>query len=223
MTITVISDTHGLHRRIRNIPSADMLVHAGDVSNYGEEHQVLDFLDWFSNQPHPYKIFIAGNHDFFFEQENEKYIQKNIPANIIYLNDSGCEVEGIKIYGSPITPEFMDWAFNRKRGKDIKKHWDKIPSDTNILITHGPPFGILDTNKNQHKTGCEDLLKTVQKIKPKYHLFGHIHEAYGIKSVGITTFVNASILDERYRIANNSVSLLIIFLLFCRIWIALFQ
>lgn len=202
MTITAISDTHGLHRRIRNIPSADMLIHAGDVSNYGEEHQVLDFLDWFSKQPHQYKIFIAGNHDFFFEQENEKYIQKNIPANIIYLNDSGCEIEGIKIYGSPITPEFYDWAFNRKRGKDIKKHWDKIPSDTDILITHGPPFGILDANIYQSKTGCEDLLKTVQKIKPKYHLFGHIHEAYGIQQTKETSFLNVSILNERYQITN---------------------
>ncbi len=202
MTITAISDTHGLHRRIKNIPLSDMLIHAGDVSNYGEEHQVLDFLDWFSNQPHPCKIFIAGNHDFFFEQENEKYIQKHIPTNVIYLNDSGCEIEGIKIYGSPITPEFYDWAFNRKRGKEIKKHWGKIPSDTDILITHGPPFGILDANINQSKTGCEDLLQTVEKIKPKYHIFGHIHEAYGMLQTTNTTYINASTLDEQYRIKN---------------------
>ncbi|MBX7226852.1 MAG: metallophosphoesterase [Chitinophagales bacterium] len=202
MTITAISDTHGLHRRIRNIPMADILIHCGDVSNFGKEHQVLDFLNWFAKQPHTYKIFIAGNHDFFFEQDNEKYIQKNIPDNIIYLNDSGCEIESIKIYGSPITPEFYDWAFNRKRGKDIKKHWDKIPSDTDILITHGPPFGILDANKNQQKTGCEDLLNTVQKIKPKYHLFGHIHEAYGIQQTKETSFLNVSILNERYQITN---------------------
>jgi Icc-related predicted phosphoesterase len=205
MTITAISDTHGLHRRIKNIPFADMLIHCGDVSKFGEEHQVLDFLNWFSNQPHPYKIFIAGNHDFFFEQENEKYIQKHIPSNVIYLNDSGCEIEGIKIYGSPITPEFYDWAFNRKRGKEIKKHWDKIPSDTNILITHGPPFGILDANKNQHKTGCEDLLHAVEKIKPKYHIFGHIHEAYGMLQTMNTTYINACTLDEHYRIKNSAI------------------
>jgi Icc-related predicted phosphoesterase len=205
MTITVFSDTHGLHRRIKNIPLADMLIHAGDVSKYGEEHQVMDFLDWFAKQPHTYKIFIAGNHDFFFEQENEKYIQKHIPSNVIYLNDSGCEIEGIKIYGSPITPEFYDWAFNRKRGKEIKKHWDKIPSDTNILITHGPPFGILDANKNQYKTGCEDLLQTVEKIKPKYHIFGHIHEAYGMLQTMNTTYINACTLDEHYRIKNAAI------------------
>ena len=125
MTLTTISDTHGLHRRIKNIPMADVLIHAGDVSTYGEEHQILDFLNWFSNLPHQYKIFIAGNHDFFFEREKEKYIQKHIPTNVIYLNDSGCEINSTHFYGSPITPEFMDWAFNKKRGAEINKHWKK--------------------------------------------------------------------------------------------------
>ncbi|MBK7505392.1 MAG: metallophosphatase domain-containing protein [Bacteroidetes bacterium] len=205
MTITTISDTHSLHRRIKNIPMADVLIHAGDVSTYGEEHQILDFLNWFSNQPHQYKIFIAGNHDFFFERENEKYIQKHIPTNVIYLNDSGCEINGTHFYGSPITPEFMDWAFNKKRGAEINKHWKKIPSNTDILITHGPPFGKLDTNANQYKTGCDDLLKTVEKIKPKYHIFGHIHEAYGMLETNATTFINASILDEHYKIKNSPI------------------
>lgn len=205
MNITVISDTHGFHRRIKYIPLSDILIHAGDISNFGEEHQVLDFLDWFSNQPHTFKVFIAGNHDFFFEKENERYIQKNIPSNVIYLNDSGCEINGIKIYGSPITPEFMDWAFNRKRGKEIRQHWNKIPTDTDILITHGPPFGILDANQNNYKTGCEDLLEVVNKIQPKYHIFGHIHEAYGMVEKEKTTFINASILDERYRIKNSPI------------------
>lgn len=205
MTLTTISDTHGLHRRIRNIPLADVLIHAGDVSSYGDEHQILDFLNWFSNQPHQHKLFIAGNHDFFFERESEKNIQKQIPSNVIYLNDSGCEINGINFYGSPITPKFMDWAFNRKRGTEINIHWKKIPSNTDILITHGPPFGKLDANANQYKTGCDDLLKTVEKIKPKYHIFGHIHEAYGMLETNATTFINASILDEHYRIKNSPI------------------
>lgn len=92
MTITTLSDTHGLHRRIKEIPLADIIIHAGDISNIGEEHQVIDFLNWFSNLPHQYKIFIAGNHDFFFENESTKYIEKIIPSNIIYLNDSGCTI-----------------------------------------------------------------------------------------------------------------------------------
>jgi len=205
MTLTCISDTHGLHRRIRNIPLADVLIHAGDVSKFGEEHQVLDFINWFSNQPHPHKIFIAGNHDFFFERETPTYIQKYIPKNVIFLNDSGCEIKGVHIYGSPITPEFYDWAFNRKRGTDINRHWKKIPENTNILITHGPPYGKLDANTNQYKTGCEDLLKAVEKIKPKYHIYGHIHEAYGMLETQNTTFINASILDEHYRIKNEAI------------------
>ena len=155
MTLTCISDTHGLHRRIRNIPLADVLIHAGDVSKFGEEHQVLDFINWFSNQPHPHKIFIAGNHDFFFERETTSYIQKFIPENVIYLNDSACEINGVNFWGSPITPEFMNWAFNRKRGNEIAKHWKLIPKNTDVLITHGPPFGKLDTNANNYKTGCE--------------------------------------------------------------------
>lgn len=202
MKITTLSDTHGLHRRIKNIPDADVIIHAGDVSNYGEEHQVEDFLKWFSALPHPYKIFIAGNHDFFFERETSSYIQKIIPDNIIYLNDSGCVIDGIHFWGSPITPEFYNWAFNRQRGKDIAKHWKLVPQNTDVLITHGPPFGKLDTTTNNYRTGCEDLLKTVQKIKPKYHIFGHIHEAYGMIYDENTTFVNACILDERYRIKN---------------------
>jgi predicted phosphohydrolase len=126
MTITCLSDTHGFHRRIKNIPESDIIIHAGDISNFGEEHQVLDFLNWFSDLPHQYKIFVAGNHDFIFENEPKKYVEKIIPKNVIYLNDSGCSIESINIYGSPITPRFMDWAFNRDRGRDIQNHWKLI-------------------------------------------------------------------------------------------------
>ncbi len=207
MTIVAISDTHGLHHRIRNIPEADIIIHAGDVSNYGEEMQVKDFLKWFSALPHPHKIFIAGNHDFFFEREKEIFIKRIIPENVIYLNDSGCEINGIRFWGSPITPEFMDWAFNRKRGTDIQKHWKLIPKNTDMLITHGPPFGKLDATTNHFRTGCEDLLKTVYDIKPRYHIFGHIHESYGMTYNEDTAFINACILDERYRIKNAPVEL----------------
>jgi len=155
MQILTLSDTHGLHRRIGKIPDADVVIHAGDISNVGEEHQVEDFLKWFSALPHQHKIFIAGNHDFFFERETTSYIQKFIPENVIYLNDSACEINGVNFWGSPITPEFMNWAFNRKRGNEIAKHWKLIPKNTDVLITHGPPFGKLDTNANNYKTGCE--------------------------------------------------------------------
>ncbi len=205
MTIACLSDTHSLHHRIPSIPDADILIHAGDISKYGDESQVVDFLHWFSALPHKHKIFIAGNHDFFFENKREDYIRTVIPDNVIYLNDSGCEINGIRFWGSPITPEFMNWAFNRKRGTEIQQHWNKIPENTDILITHGPPAGILDTTTNFQKTGCEDLLNTVLKIRPAYHIFGHIHEAHGIITQASTTFVNAAILDEKYRIKNKPI------------------
>lgn len=205
MTIACLSDTHSLHHRIPSIPDADILIHAGDISKYGDESQVVDFLHWFSALPHKHKIFIAGNHDFFFENKREDYIRTVIPDNVIYLNDSGCEINGIRIWGSPISPEFMNWAFNRKRGTEIQQHWNKIPENTDILITHGPPAGILDTTTNFQKTGCEDLLNTVLKIRPAFHIFGHIHEAHGIITQASTTFVNAAILDEKYRIKNKPI------------------
>lgn len=204
MKIVFISDTHGLHNEIE-IPNGDMLIHAGDISSRGKEHEIDDFLDWFSNQPHKYKIFIAGNHDFFFEKMNAKYIETKIPKNIIYLNDSGIEIENFKIWGSPIQPEFYDWAFNRNRGSAIKKHWDLIPLNTDLLITHGPPLNILDKTISGDFVGCEDLLTAVNRIKPKIHVFGHIHEDYGVLKTNNTTFINASVLDVRYRNANNPI------------------
>jgi len=203
--VLCLSDTHGLHRRICNIPDADILIHAGDISKYGEESQVVDFLHWFSALPYPYRIFIAGNHDYFFENASPAQIRAILPENVIYLNDSGCEINGIRFWGSPVTPEFMDWAFNRKRGCDIQQHWKRIPKDTDILITHGPPLGLLDANTKNDRTGCVDLLETVLKIQPKYHIFGHIHEAYGMANNEHSTFINASILDERYRIKNKPI------------------
>jgi Icc-related predicted phosphoesterase len=138
-------------------------------------------------------VFIAGNHDFFFEEAPLSEINALIPNNVIYLNDSGVHIEGIKIWGSPVQPRFYDWAFNRDRGEHIKKHWDLIPKGTDILITHGPAYGILDLTMDMRQVGCEELRKKVEEIKPKYHVFGHIHESHGIKTEEGTVFINASI------------------------------
>lgn len=204
MKITVISDTHGQHRSLK-LPKGDMLIHAGDVSKRGHPVEIEDFLDWFSKQKFTYKVFIAGNHDFFFEQAHPRIIEQMIPKGVIYLNDSGCEIEGLKLWGSPITPWFNNWAFNRERGAEIKPHWDLIPIDTDILITHGPPFGILDETVYSKRTGCEELLLKVYQVKPKLHVFGHIHEDYGQYTKGDTTFVNASVLDDHYQLVNQPV------------------
>lgn len=200
MRFVALSDTHGKHNF--DLPPGDVLLHAGDVSSRGLKSEIQRFLDWFSSLDYTYKIFIAGNHDFFFEEAPKEEIEAMIPDNLIYLNDSGVEIEGIKIWGSPIQPWFHDWAFNRKRGPEIQKHWDLISTDSDIVITHGPAFGIHDRLVSGMPVGCEDLLPTLQRIAPKVHLCGHIHEAYGERQVGETLFLNASILNVRYEIAN---------------------
>ena len=156
----------------------------------------------FSAQKHQYKIFIAGKHDFWFESRPHE-IQELIPDNLIYLENSGVTIEGINIWGSPIQPWFEDWAFNRNRGADIKKYWDLIPSNTNILITHGPPYGYLDKNHYGKHVGCEELALAVERIKPQFHIFGHIHEGYGSVTPNETQFINASLLNERYFYTND--------------------
>ena len=200
MRFVAISDTHGKHNF--ELPEGDVLLHAGDVSSRGLKTEIQRFLDWFAGLDYTYKIFIAGNHDFFFEEASADDIQAMIPPELIYLNDSGVEIAGIHIWGSPIQPWFYDWAFNRQRGPAIQKHWDLIPANSDIVITHGPVFGIHDRTVSGLPVGCEDLLPVIQRIKPKVHLCGHIHEAYGSRQVGETLYLNASILDVRYTIAN---------------------
>ena len=202
MQITTISDTHGLHHQLQ-LPGGDLLIHAGDVCNRGSQEEAANFIDWFEKQPYTYKIFIAGNHDFFFENFTQKEIQDILPKNIYYLNDSGIEIEGINIWGSPITPEFHNWAFNRKRGDEINNHWQLIPNNSDILITHGPAFGILDKTFHNLNVGCEELLKALKNIQPKYHVFGHIHEAFGSLNEKETTYINTSSLDLFYKIRNT--------------------
>ncbi|WP_428741856.1 metallophosphatase domain-containing protein [Tenacibaculum sp.] len=204
MKIVFISDTHGRHEDVK-LPQGNVLIHAGDVSRTGKSVEVEAFLKWYSNQPHKYKILIAGNHDWYFESNSKIMIDSRMPDNIIYLNDSGCEIEGVRFWGSPIQPEFGNWAFNRKRGEDIKAHWDLIPLKTDVLITHGPPFGILDKTMRNDLVGCEELLKKVNQIKPKIHVFGHIHEAYGVVEKNGVKFINASLLNHKYYYTNDPV------------------
>lgn len=202
MKIVAIADTHSQHDKLK-LPPADMILHAGDISKRGEEHEILAFLDWFKNLDYRYKIFIAGNHDFYFERTSPEKIKEIIPENVIYLCDSGVTIEGIHIWGSPVTPTFFDWAFNRDRGEAISRHWDLIPKGTDILMTHGPVAGILDKTVRGEEVGCADLLKKVQELKPNYYIGGHIHEAYGKHESQGTTYFNASVLDERYHLKNG--------------------
>jgi Icc-related predicted phosphoesterase len=206
MRTTTISDTHSAHSYLK-LSGGDVLIHAGDLCNRGTEMEVIDFLNWFEKQDYQYKIFIAGNHDFYFESESREDIYNLIPSNITYLNDNSVKIEGMKIWGSPITPYFFNWAFNRHRGTEIIKHWELIPDDVDVLITHGPPFGILDMTTDKTHAGCADLMNKIEKINPRYHIFGHIHEGYGIHKTEKTTYINSSIMDSRYNLVNQPINI----------------
>lgn len=204
MKFVFISDTHGQHHALR-LPPGDVLVHAGDFSKRGRPEEVADFMDWFGQQDFPHLVCIAGNHDFMAENFPAAF-QALVPPHVHYLNDTGVKIEGIRLWGSPITPWFFDWAFNRHRGADIRNHWSLIPPDTDILITHGPPYGILDrVAKTGHPVGCRDLLRKIQELRIRIHVFGHIHEGYGQTSMDGVRYINAAVLDEHYTLKNEPV------------------
>jgi len=203
MRIICISDTHGKHQDVK-LESADMIIHAGDMSEMGTKEQILDFMNWFSSLDYQYKVLIAGNHDFFFELATSKEIKKLIPEGVVYLNDSGVEIEGLKLWGSPVQPQFYNWAFNRSE-KKIRYHWNEIPDDTDILITHVPPQHILDQNRRKESMGCPHLTARLKDLKPQYHIFGHIHESYGMIEKNGTTYVNSSNLNFLYEYANQPI------------------
>jgi len=208
MKIVCISDTHSLEP-IKRFPKGDILIIAGDICNTGSLVDVIKFNSFLNSLNYKYKILVAGNHDVIFEKN--KLLALNFLNNIVYLQDSEYILNNLKIYGSPWQPEFCNWAFNLPRGEKLKEKWDMIPIDTDILITHGPPYGILDKIKeNSDNLGCRELLKAVEKIKPKLHVFGHIHGGYGIqekiwKNGNKTIFVNASICNEKYKPINKPI------------------
>lgn len=201
MRLVCISDTHGQYPAI---PDGDVLIHAGDLTMMGQQDAILQTMKWIGEQPHKYKIVIAGNHDFHFEIISYAYAILLTQNNGIYLQDSGCEIEGIKFWGSPITPRFHDLAFNRQRGEEIRKHWDLIPLDTNVLITHGPPAGsMLARNKEGQDCGCLDLMHRIEKLKDlKHHIFGHIHEGYGQLEKNGVISTNCSVVNRNYQLTN---------------------
>jgi Icc-related predicted phosphoesterase len=195
--IVCFADTHGHHNKL-DIPEGDILIFAGDFTGYpdSDAKQLKKFDRWLGKLGHMHKIIIPGNHDFLFERD--WYHAVSLVDNAICLNDSMVEVEGLKIWGSPITPTFLDWAFLRARGKTIARHWAMIPDDIDILVTHGPPYGIMDLcppwrDHPAERAGCEDLLKRIKELKNlKLHVFGHIHEEYGTHEQDGVTFVNCS-------------------------------
>lgn len=200
--IICISDTHDHDLRDLDIPDGDILIHSGDATGSGTMNSIIAFNHQLGCLPHPIKIFTPGNHDWLFQTDQS--LARTIMTNAKVLINESTVINGLQFYGSPATPWFFDWAFNYQRGSDIKRFWDAIPENTDILITHGPPYGILDEVRSKN-VGCQDLLHRVLDIRPKLHVFGHIHASYG-EYKGISThFVNASICNESYYPVNKPI------------------
>ena len=192
MRIVLISDTHGLHRQLE-VPNGDLLIHAGDFTlNSKPPSIVSDFNSWLGSLPHRYKIIIPGNHEFILEEPRNQ----GAITNAIMLVDSGVEIESLKIWGSPVTPLYGG-AFGMSRPEDRQKLWASIPEGLDILVTHTPPFAILDHGGSaERREGCPYLFEAVFRARPRLHVFGHIHAGYGTRRTSDTVFVNASLLGE---------------------------
>ena len=195
MRILHLSDTHGFHRELSNLPKADIIIHSGDLSMAGTSKEIVDFIEWFSELDYRYKIFIGGNHDYSLDGKDREIIQGYLPDNCFYLYNIGVTIDGVKFWGVPF---FMSSDLTG----DSFEVMAQIPLDTDILITHRPPLGVLDSSANINY-GCPDMFDTVANIRPQYHLFGHIHDAYGIEKSEYTTFSNASLVDENYQLGNE--------------------
>lgn len=217
MRIACISDVHSLHSKVNVPEDVDVTVCTGDFTGRGRVWEVRGFLTWFSLRRRP--VLIGGNHDFWLENRVDAFREmlREFPS-ITYLQDSAAVIDGVKFYGSPWTPWFHDWAFNLpvsdhpeygtgpfgtpQEPTKTEEVWSKIPNDTDVLLTHGPPAGVLDGIPAGKRVGCPVLRMRVADVRPKLHVFGHIHHSYGHKMVEGTMFVNASTCTEQYKPTN---------------------
>lgn len=225
--LVFLSDTHLSHSKdyfpnetFPSVPDGDILIHCGDGTFRGTQAEMYTWLKWFKSFPHKEKCLVAGNHELGMERSHSvrqwalQYMRENF---ITYLEDSGITINGLKFYGSPHTPLFYDWSFMHE-GESIKKYWDAIPLDTDVLITHGPPYGILDKVKRLPRegkpdevgkyltsVGCPYLLNRVGEVMPTIHAFGHLHANHGILYMYNTLFINAAIVNDEYKVAYNPI------------------
>lgn len=217
MQISIVSDTHGAHWGLIESPG-DVFIHAGDFLRDGSLYDLKAFAQWLGGLDFRHKIVIAGNHDLVFACNGVTARKVLEDSGIVYLQDSGVEIDGVKFWGSPWTPNFFPehWVFNQPRNEEAIDRWKKIPDDVEVLITHGPPWGILDECPDMHDrskmvhVGCEALAKRVKELpRLKAHIFGHIHESQGMFREGKEPmFINASSLTGRYQPQVNPVTVL---------------
>lgn len=190
MRIVAVADTHLYHRELR-VPDGDVFVHAGDLCQSGHVRELAIALDWIAELPHRHKVVIAGNHDWAFVRDRPAALCL-VAKGVDYLEDEALAIGGVRFWGSPWQPEFCSWAFNLPRGQALAEKWSRMPENLDVLVTHGPPRGIGDLTATARREGCADLLARVAEVKPRLHLFGHIHEDGGAWQVGDTWFSNVT-------------------------------
>lgn len=195
MRILFLSDTHGLHRQLGELPEADVLVHAGDVTRQGTEVELDDFIDWLAALPYPCKFFLGGNHDDCLYGRPS---QGELPGGVHYLCNQRWQYGGRSFYFLPFfRPDEASGEYDRQI--------DAIPEETDILVSHQPPSGILDAGQvdgRAYSFGSERLRRRVDEVRPQIHLFGHNHNGYGQRRVGQTLFANAALVDHDYRLCR---------------------
>ncbi len=189
--IVAVADTHMQHTYL-DVPAGDIFVHAGDFTETGTLEELRAAAKWVNELPHRHKVIISGNHDWLFYNDPDR--ARSLFNDAHYLQDSEVTVEDLTFYGAPWQPEFCNWAFNLPRGAALAAKWAKIPTGLDVLITHGPPHGFGDrTWLAPGGTGCSDLLRRLRQVRPRLHVFGHIHEdggawkAHGSLLANVTT------------------------------------
>ena len=205
MKIWHISDTHMNHGQLQVPEEIDVVVHSGDASNYLDpyrnESELRAFIDWFATLPIPTKVFVPGNHDTSLEKGLiTRDLVESRKINLLINEEK--EIGGLRFWGSPFTPRYGSWSYMKDRGT-INRIWEHIPEGIDVLITHGPPYGVLDATYNHHNkvelVGCSALAKRVTKVEPRFMLFGHVHSTKDIRNAGIRT-----IADYRTQFSNGS-------------------
>lgn len=196
MKILHLSDTHGFHGQLNDLPNADVIVHSGDFTKNGTEAEVMDFLNWFIALPYKHKAFVAGNHDVCLYGADID----GLPDDTHYLYGSGVTLEGVRFCGIPMFTQLL--TATPTNGNRYEEMVAQIPMETDVLITHQPPLGVLDSSDVTY-WGDAVLFKKIKDVQPKLHLFGHVHNFYGIMKLGETVFSNASVVDEQYQLVNT--------------------
>lgn len=190
MRIVAVADTHLYHDELV-LPPGDLFIHAGDLCRRGTMAELVAAAAWIQQLPYRRKVVVAGNHDWPFVHEPAG-ARRRLGDGVVYLEDAEANVDGLRVYGSPWQPEFNEWAFNLPRGAPLAERWKRIPPGLDVLVTHGPPAGIGDRSGMEERAGCADLRERVFEVRPRLHLFGHIHGDRGVWVEGGTTFVNCT-------------------------------